>query len=78
MMPQIPADRITGEAVKYRLVNGKPLIYSVGDDRKDDGGRVPLGRMNKPNQWAAALWNQKTPADGDWVLFPPPSDQLDQ
>lgn len=34
----IPADRITGAPVKYKLVAGVPLVYSVGEDRIDDGG----------------------------------------
>src|SRR5881394_1302582 len=49
-LPQIPADRITGEPVKFTLLNGKPLIYSVGADRDDDGGKPPPGK----NGWIAA------------------------
>ncbi len=41
LLPAIPADRITGDAVKYRLVDGKPVVYSVGADRIDDAGRPP-------------------------------------
>jgi hypothetical protein len=77
-LPQIPSDRITGEPVKYRVVNGKPLIYSVGDDRKDDGGRIPLRPRKQPDRWAAATWNSKESADGDWVLFPLPPEPQDR
>jgi hypothetical protein len=67
-LPQIPADRITSEPVKYKLQNGKPLIYSVGADRDDDGGRPPPGK----NSWIAAaqIVHGVKAADGDWVLFP--------
>src|SRR5207237_7972376 len=32
-LPEVPADRITGEPVPYSIVNGKPIIYSVGVER---------------------------------------------
>lgn len=35
----LPTDRFTGEPLRYRLVNGSPLFYSVGVNRVDDGGR---------------------------------------
>ena len=38
LLPHVPDDRITGDPVRYRLVNGRPLIYSLGPDGKDDGG----------------------------------------
>ena len=49
-LPQVPADRINGEAVKYRLVNGKPLIYSVGADHDDDGGRPPTRKTKRSTE----------------------------
>ncbi len=69
-LPEVPADRITGEGVRYRLVNGKPVVYSVGDDRKDDGGRVPVKRNGKIDRWGAAMWNEEKRLEGDWVLYP--------
>lgn len=67
-LPRVPADRITGQPVKYRIVSGKPVIYSVGADRDDDGGKPPPGK----NGWMkAATWSvQQSAADGDWVLYP--------
>jgi hypothetical protein len=76
LLPQVPADRITGDPVRYRLVDGKPLIYSVGADRVDDGGRI-LDRHGK--SYAAAEW-RFPPADapkGDWILYPLPRDTSD-
>ena len=71
-LPQIPADRITGEPVHYRLGDGKPVIYSVGADRVDDGGRQTVNRYGLPEVWTAArwMWSPKDVARGDWVLFP--------
>ncbi len=68
-LPEVPADRISGNAVRYKLVEGKPLIYSVGADGDDDGGRLPAGK----NGWIrAADWfvSKEKAVDGDWVLFP--------
>ena len=65
-LPKVPADRITGEPIRYRIVDGRPLIYSVGADRKDDGGRPTADPR------AAATWeaNPDPLPDGDWVLYP--------
>jgi hypothetical protein len=72
MLPAIPADRITGQPVKYRLLAGKPLVYSVGADRVDDGGKPAMSHWNhKPDPNAAAVWfpDGDTPR-GDWILYP--------
>jgi hypothetical protein len=68
-LESLPADRITGDPVKYKLLEGKPLIYSVGADRDDDGGRPPTGK----NGWIKAVsWREskQEAANGDWLLFP--------
>jgi hypothetical protein len=62
---EIPADRITGEPVRYRLVQGRPVVYSVGADRKDDGGRATY-----PLEKAAAWETTQAVAEGDWILYP--------
>jgi hypothetical protein len=65
-LPEVPVDRITGRPVRYRLVEGRPLLYSVGADRKDDEGRYTL------NPQHAGYWdgNAENIPEGDWVLFP--------
>jgi hypothetical protein len=71
-LPTIPADRITGDPLKYRLTSGKPLVYSVGVDRVDDGGRVPV-RDGLADPDLAAKWGKSaTVVGGDWVLYPKP------
>ncbi|MEZ6233576.1 MAG: hypothetical protein R3B68_05260 [Phycisphaerales bacterium] len=44
ILPGVPRDRFTGEAIGYALVDGHPVIYSRGVDRDDDGGRGPEAR----------------------------------
>jgi hypothetical protein len=66
----IPPDRITGNPVKYLLHAGKPLIYSVGADRVDNGGRPGLG-MYGPDPTITALWPpMRMVIPGDWILYP--------
>jgi hypothetical protein len=78
LLPSVPADRITGDPVKYRLLGGKPVVYSVGVDRKDDGGTPPMILIH-PEYSDAARWpqpgeeNAKIPS-GDWILYPAPVD----
>jgi len=77
LLPEVPADRITGDPVQFRMVNSRPLVYSVGADRKDDGGRPARARNSQGNPYLAesqiaAVWDatpDSTP-DGDWVLYP--------
>jgi hypothetical protein len=80
LLPAVPADRITGEPVKYRLIDGKPVVYSVGADRIDDGGKPPDGAESYYRSPAAA-WGEapaKAPR-GDWLLFAPePSEEGQQ
>ncbi len=35
-----PIDVFTGQPLRYTLTETGPLIYSVGDDRDDDGGKI--------------------------------------
>jgi hypothetical protein len=68
-LPQVPADRATGEPVKLRLVNESPVVYSVGGDRDDDGGRPALNKTGL--QPAAVSWLDGGEIfDGDWLLYP--------
>jgi hypothetical protein len=71
-LPAIPADRINGAPVHYKLVNGKPWIYSVGYDGDDDRGWAALDRgRENPNAAAVGVRPARGEMpDGDWVLFP--------
>ncbi|MGD1276156.1 MAG: hypothetical protein ABR964_02895 [Tepidisphaeraceae bacterium] len=72
LLPCVPADRITGDPVRYRLVNGRPIIYSVGADRRDDGSKPPIVDGKTAN-WRAAKWGPDIKVyNGDWVLYPDP------
>lgn len=67
LLPRLPVDRFDGRTLRYRLVDGTPVVYSVGADGNDDGGRPLPGA-------AAPTLVRMAPAeapDGDWVLWPP-------
>ncbi len=89
----VPPDPINGGGLRYRIDDGQPLVYSVGSDGDDDGGRPPLIDVNpkygftavrldelepdrsyKPHHRAARQWHDSNPADGDWILYPWPTD----
>ena len=82
LLPQVPRDRLDGHTLKYRLVDDRPLLYSVGADRDDDGGRLPAGdgtaaqRNKAARDYMAANLSPdgKIDPDGDWILWPPVSD----
>jgi hypothetical protein len=45
-LPMVPVDPLAAEAKPLRYVSGeKPLVYSVGENGRDDGGKEPLWRL---------------------------------
>lgn len=56
LLPTVPRDRFDGRPLKYRLIDGSPVLYSVGTDLDDDGGKPldlgPRGR-GRPGTYAA-------------------------
>jgi hypothetical protein len=72
LLPSIPADRITGNPIKFLIRDGHPVLYSVGADKIDNGGIPPHGPQTHPDD--AANWNSwaKDTIHGDWILWPPP------
>ncbi len=75
-LPAPPLDRWSGEPLKYlpqgnSLFTARPVLYSVGADRVDDGGVIgtpwePEGARNKPVYPAAS----GDIATRDWILWP--------
>ncbi len=76
LLPAVPPDRLTGEPLGYALRDGKPLVYSFGNDRDDDNGHPAI-----PNTYphSPISFGHLTPAqsaalqvdNGDWILWPP-------
>jgi hypothetical protein len=78
-LPSVPLDRCDGLPLRYRLRDGRPVIYSIGGDLDDDGGNPPAGRDGNglAKRFATELANRggRFPSggipDGDWVIWPP-------
>lgn len=41
-LPALPPDRFTGKSLRYLPREPQPVLYSVGDDLQDDGGRPAM------------------------------------
>jgi hypothetical protein len=76
-LPEVPVDRITGDVLHYKIDAGAPLVYSVGIDLDDDGGRLPFDSLKA--ETAGRLFDEfrfpntrraDDPAnDGDWIIW---------
>jgi hypothetical protein len=76
-LPTLPADPITGKPLHYKVVDDRPIVYSVGIDGDDDGGRLAKNKDGEsrpeyaePNHFGrdhVAVSASET--DGDWVLW---------
>jgi hypothetical protein len=77
LLPAVPLDRFTGRPLCYRIIDGRPLVYSCGIDGDDDGGRPPKAGNEVASRWGPeAKLDADTIAwadaqDGDWILWPP-------
>ena len=46
---KLPLDQFDGQPLRYRrAADGKYLLYSIGADKKDDGGAIGEGKNGKP------------------------------
>jgi hypothetical protein len=82
LLPQVPPDRIDGQPLRYVVRDGKPILYSLGVDRQNEGGRA---NTEDPER-AAAPGYGPVAADfkvtdywrGDWVFFPPAPEEIEE
>lgn len=47
----VPADPFSGEPMKYVVLAGRPVVYSVGKDLQDDGGRTDWNSGRQPGDY---------------------------
>ncbi len=77
LLPAVPPDRADGKPLRYAVREGQAVVYSIGADRDDDGGRQAVdpdsaivtrfGQVSAEDQGRT----DGTDYDGDWVLWPP-------
>ncbi|HWB00090.1 MAG TPA: hypothetical protein VG713_16465, partial [Pirellulales bacterium] len=73
LLPAVPPDRFDGQPLRYIVRDRHPVLYSLGNDRDDDGGR-PAGSPNQaiPGAYGPVKHPMTgTEHDGDWILWPP-------
>jgi hypothetical protein len=65
----VPLDPFSGQPLIYRVTTNSYLLYSIGPDRKDDGGKplVPLGSTP-----ATLTFGSADVGAGDLISTPPP------
>jgi hypothetical protein len=68
-LPTVPVDRVTGGALRYRLFDGQPVIYSVGTDLDDDFGRPAVKSEDVTNAVSDSPYASTWSGDGDWVIW---------
>ncbi len=84
-LPAVPPDRFDGRPLRYALVDGLPVVYSIGANHQDNGGRPPSNvkhheamRWTKPEVAKDMRLNpgahRHQQPDGDWILWPPQQD----
>lgn len=87
-LPRLPLDPFTGKPLRYIAPSSqseRPIVYSVGVDAVDDGGKAPDTREGR-DAVRSFRWFGMTPATpldrgvdqqqfaisrGDWILWPP-------
>jgi hypothetical protein len=76
-LPTLPVDPINGKPLHYKIVNDRPIVYSVGVDGDDDGGRTAKNNSGEshpdyaePNHFGRDHEPIRvSETDGDWVIW---------
>ncbi len=73
-LPALPPDRVDGQPLRYVVRDGQPVLYSIGRNRRDDGGQPSINVYDAQSiQFGppAPRWDASREPDGDWILWPP-------
>lgn len=84
-LESVPVDIFDGRPLRFMMAGPEsPVVYSVGTDRDDDGGRMPDAWAHdeehegndRASRWFSEEWRAKYGAifdehyNGDWILWP--------
>ncbi len=47
-LPKVPVNPYSGDPLRLAIIDGKPVIYSIGKDGRDDGGKIDSNYDHKP------------------------------
>jgi hypothetical protein len=54
-MPDVPADPFSGDPMKMAVLDGEPVVYSVGKDGRDDGALIDWNNGQQPGDYIFRL-----------------------
>ena len=66
-LPQVTMDLVSGQPLVYKVVDDRPIVYGVGFDADDDGGRAIPATSGVTVPWDTSP--EAPPVDGDWVIW---------
>jgi hypothetical protein len=70
---ELPCDPYNGQPLRYRILDDNIVIYSIGPDLVDDGGRIDDPDIRKCTDVGIRLWNvPKRHQAPEPVVIPPP------
>ncbi len=69
LLPAVPADPMDDKPLRYRQTSdGRYMLWSIGFDGKDDGGKVNIGSREYPSPWD--LYRRTYQGDWTWQYTP--------
>lgn len=80
LLPAVPPDRVDGKPLRYIVREDRPVLYSIGADRRDNHG-VPCPNPEDAMEFNYGVVDTTTPSrappPGDWILFPPAKEKIE-
>ena len=67
---EIPVDILTGKPLMFKIVDDRPLIYSIGMDHDDDGGVDAQANGKSIDRESVNPGPRDDNFEGDWILWP--------
>ena len=67
---EVPVDILTGKPLMFKIVDDRPLIYSIGMDHDDDGGVDAQANGKSIDRESVNPGPRDDNFEGDWILWP--------
>lgn len=69
-LDRIPVDILTGKPLHFKIIDDRPLVYSVGMDHDDDGGIDAVENKKSIKRSEIKPGPKNDNFEGDWILWP--------
>jgi hypothetical protein len=60
-LPKVPIDPYSGRPLLMAIIDGEPVVYSIGLDGHDDGGRIDSRIVSQPGDQTFRLPSMEKP-----------------